>query len=462
MWNRQATELAQAVRTGQHSATEVIESHLERIAATNPTVNAVTQLLADSARAAAVELDVRREAGKPLGPLAGVPFTVKENIDIGGVPTTHGVRALENAVAETDSPSVARLRAAGAIPIGHTNMPDLTIGGYTNSQLFGETVNPWGTIRNPSGTSGGDGAAVAAGMAAIGLGNDSGGSVRGPALNCGVTALNPTYGRFPAEHRVRGQEPMSASQLFPKDGPLTRSIPDLRAVFEVMAGVDPRDPRAVPAPVDGPPLPAPLKVGVVADPGGLGVHPKVRAAVHRAADLLEDAGYRVEETDVPRLADGIGGYLKMITSEFALNWPRIRGLLTEESAQHMELTIAGQPPLELAEYLRLTGERYSILRDWHQFLAEYPLILGGVSTEPPGDPETFEIDAEQNMRMAVAVRLCTLTTFVGVPAVAVPTGVVDGIPMGVQIIGRPFREDLCLSAAGAIEAAVGTLTPVFG
>jgi amidase len=253
---------------------------------------------------------------------------------------------------------------------------------------------------------------------------------------------------------------MLASQLFPKDGPLTRSVADLRAAFEVLAGTDPRDPRAVPAPLDGPPLPGPLRVGVVADPGGLGVHPKVRAAVEKAAGLLADAGYAVEETDVPRLADCIGGYTKMITSEFALNWPRIRRLLTEKSAQHMELSIAGQPPLELADYLRLTGERYAVLRDWHQFLAEYPLVLGPVTTEPPGDPETLELDAEQNMRVALGVRLCTVTTYVGVPAVAVPTGVVDGIPMGVQLIGRPFREDLCLSAAAAIEAAVGILTPV--
>lgn len=460
MWKSHANELAAAVRTGEHSASDVVEAHLERIAELNPRVNAVTALLADSARAAAADIDRRRAAGERLGPLAGVPFTVKENIDIAGVPTTHGVPRFRDNVADADSPPVARLRAADAIPIGHSNMPDLTIGGHTNSQLFGRTVNPWGTIRDPSGTSGGDGAAVAGGMAALGLGNDSGGSVRGPALNCGITALNPSYGRFPMDHRVGGHEPMPAAQLFPKDAPLARSVHDLRTAFEALAGTDPCDPRAVPAPLDGEPLPGPLRVAVVADPGGLGVHPQVREAVGQAAGILADAGYAVAETDVPRLTDGLVGYGKMITSEFGLTWPRIRPLLTEDSARHMELNMRRQPPLELADYLQVTADRYALVRDWLRFLADHPLVLGPVTTEPPSDPEDTVLDDEQNARIALAGRLCTVTSFVGLPAVAVPTGTNDGIPMGVQIIGRPFREDLCLSAAAAIEAVVGTLTPV--
>lgn len=455
----QAVQQAAAVRAGEISAADLVEAHLERIAEVNPWVNAVTQQLGDSARQAAAELDRRRRAGEALGPLAGVPFTVKENIDIAGVPTTHGVPRFRDNIAASDSPSVARLRAAGAIPIGHANMPDLTIGGYTNSQLFGETVNPWRTIRTPSGTSGGDGAAVAAGMAAIGLGNDSGGSLRGPALACGITALNPTYGRFPDEHRVGGNEPPLSGQLFPKDGPLTRSVADLRAAFEALAGTDPRDPRAVPVPLTGPELPGPLRVAVVADPGGFGVHPHVREQVDKAAGFLSDAGYAVEIADVPRIIDGMTTYLKLITSEFAVAWPRIRKLLTAESARHMELNMQQQQQLGLEEYLQATADRHAIIRDWLHFLADYPIILGPVATEPSGDP-TAELDAEHNARIALAVRLCSVTTFVGLPAVAVPTGTRAGIPQGVQIIGRPFREDLCLSAAAAIEARVGVLTPV--
>ena len=460
MWNLTATEMAAAVRSGEHTAAEVVEAHLERIAAVNPTINAITAVLADSARASAADIDRRRASGEPVGSLVGVPFTVKENIDIAGAATTHGVPRFRDAVADTDSPTVARLRAADAIPIGHANMPDLTIGGYTDSQLFGATINPWGTIRDPSGSSGGDGAAVASGMAAIGLGNDAGGSVRGPALHGGITALNPTYGRFPCEHRVGGREPTLASQLIPKDGPLARSVADLRAAFETLAGTDPRDPRAVPVPLDGPPLPAP-RVAVVADPGGFGVHPRVRAAIDTAAGILADAGYAVETAaDVPRIADGLATYGTLITSDFGPAWPNIRPLLTEDSARHMELSMQHQPPADLDTYLRATADRHAITRAWHQFLADHPLVLGPVITEPPVDRGRAELDQEQNVRLAIARRLCTVSSLVGVPAVAVPTGLDDGVPMGVQLIGRPFREDLCLAAAATVEAAVGVLTPV--
>jgi amidase len=455
-------EIAEAVRRGEVSAREVVDSHLARIADFNPSINAVTQVLSDSARQAAESIDHRRASGETLGPLAGVPFTVKENIDIAGVATTHGVPKFRDNIALSDSPSVARLRRVGAIPIGHSNMPDMTIGGYTTSQLYGETLNPWGTVRNPSGTSGGDGAAVAGGLAALGLGNDSGGSVRGPAMAGGITALNPTYGRIPCEHRVGGQDPTLASQLLPKDGPLARTIGDLRVAFEALAGGDPRDPRAVPVPAYLPQEKGPTRVAVVADPAGMGVHPKVRHSIEYAADALSSAGYAVEEVpDVPPMAEAITAYLTMVSSEFSLTWPRLRTLLTDKSAQHMELTMNSQPTPTLDQYLQATATRYSVVRDWLDFLETYPLLLGPVTTDPISDPpHGLELDAEQNAAMAVSVRLCSVTSFVGLPAVAVPTPVQEGVPAGVQIIGRPFREDMCLSAAEAIEETVGVLTPV--
>ncbi|RZQ65326.1 amidase [Amycolatopsis suaedae] len=452
IWSLGAAEIAAAVRSGELSAREALDAHLARVDDVNPAVNAVTVRF-DEAREQADRVDERIRAGEPVGPLAGVPFTVKENIDVAGHPTTHGVPHFADAVAGADAPPVRRLRAAGAIALGHTNMPDLTIGGnITVSQLFGETRNPWGAIRTPGGTSGGDGAAVASGMAAIGLGNDSGGSVRLPAMYCGVAALKPSYGRFAMDHRIGGSDPTLASQLFPVDGPIARTVEDLELAFGVLAGADAADPRTVPVPHRGPELPK--RVAVCADPAGLGVHPQVRAEIGRAADALADAGYQVEEAEPPALADALTSYGTLITAEFGQRWPDIRGLLTEESARNMEVSMTQQPPTDLAGYLAATATRFGAMRDWAAFGERYPLVLGPVTTERP-----FDAEPEDALRVMFGMRLCTATTCLGVPAVAVPTAVVDGQPLGVQVIGPWYREDACLAAARILEDRFGTFTP---
>lgn len=313
LWKLSALELAAAVGRGEVSAAEVVDGHLERIAVVNPSVNAVTNLLSDSAREAAKETDRRRAGAEPLGRLAGAPFTVKENIDVAGSATTHGVLAFREAVAAVDAPAVQRLRQASAIPIGRANMPDLTLGGmHTASQLYGDTVNSWDPARTPGGSSGGDGVAVATGMAALGVGNDSGGSIRIPAAFCGVAGLTPGYGwlrTVPLRPPYRGARPV----------PLVPAVPRRRAAgaFGRRPARRLRDPRrhrpARPARGSGPALRTaaarPVRVGVVADPGGLGVHPDVRAAVKAAAGALEDAGYAIEEVDdVSRLADALDAY----------------------------------------------------------------------------------------------------------------------------------------------------------
>ncbi|WP_433557122.1 amidase [Pseudonocardia xinjiangensis] len=458
LWTWSATRIARSVLSGEVSAREVVDAHLARIDEVNTAVNAVTNLLADDARTAAGRIDRARRAGEPLGPLAGVPFTVKENIDIAGHPTTHGIPHFRHLVAARDAPPVGRLRAAGAVVVGHTNMPDLTIGGNnTVSQLFGETRNPWGAIRTPGGSSGGDAAATASGMAAIGLGNDAGGSVRLPAMFCGVAALKPTYGRIPMEHRIGDTDPTLASQLFPTDGPIARTVADLQAAFQVLAGTDPRDPRAVAVPLVGPPCAEPIRVAVSVDPGGLGVHPQIRTEIERAAAALADAGYVVEEAEPPRIDDATQAYSTLITTEFGLSWPRIRPLLTAASAAHMELSMRRRPPADLAAYLQATATRHGVMRDWAGFAQRYPLVLGPVYTERPFDAALDDDEAGESI---IAMRLCTATTFLGVPAVAVPTGVVDGQPLGVQVIGPWHREDMCLQAAAVLESRFGSFTPV--
>ncbi|MFI5983703.1 amidase [Streptomyces sp. NPDC051555] len=463
LWTMSAAAQAEAVRGAEISAVELVDSHLDRISEVNPQVNAVTQLLAERARAAAARLDRRRAAGEVLGPLAGVPFTVKESTPIEGVPTTFGAERFRDLVAPADALPVARLRAAGAVPIGHSNIPTLILAGmHTRSELFGDTVNPWDRSRTPGGSSGGDAVAVATGMAALGLGNDSGGSVRIPAQFCGVAGLKPSTGRFPADHRVLGpDDPGPASQLLVTDGPLARTVGDLRLAYEVLAGTDPRDPRAMPVPAYGPPLPGRVKVAVVADPGGHGVHPTVRAAVTIAADALRDAGYDVREVaDVPRLDEALEAYGRIAVTEFAPSWPVVRTLLGQGGDRYIAMMMERTPPASAAELVQLMGTWLSIRRSWAEFLDAYPLLLGPVFTEPPVEPGLESRDRAGRDRVGSAMRLCTVTSFVGVPAVAVPTGLVDGLPCGVQVVGRAFREDLCLDAARAIEDRLGVLTPV--
>lgn len=272
---------------------------------------------------------------------------------------------------------------------------------------------------------------------------------------CGVAALKPSYGGIAQDHRIGGTDPTPASQLFPIDGPIARTVEDLELAFEVLAGVDPADPRAVPR-MTGPPLPR--RVAVCTDPAGLGVDPQIRAELERAAEALVDAGYAVEEAEPPQLAEALTAYGTLITAELGLRWPSIRRLLTEESAQHMELAMAQRPPADLDGYLAATAARFGAMRAWDAFAERYPLVLGPVYTERPFDVDPF--DADQGLRAMLGMRLCTATTCVGVPAVAVPTGVVDGQPLGVHLIGPRYREDVCLAATREIEARLPVPSPV--
>ncbi|OKI93442.1 amidase [Kitasatospora sp. CB01950] len=464
MWKLSAGALAAAVRAGEVSAAESVEAHLDRIAAVNPRVNAVTQLFADRARADARRIDARRAAGEALGPLAGVPFTVKECIRVEGFATTFGTPRFAGMTAPADAIPVARLRAAGAIPIGHSNMPTLILSGmHTRSELYGDTLNPWDAGLTPGGTSGGDGVAVATGMAALGLGDDSGGSVRIPAVFCGVAALNPTAGRFAADQRMLGpDDPGPASQVLVADGPLARTVADLRLAYECLAGPDPRDPRAVPAPLYGRPLDGPPKVAVVADPGGRGVHPTVRAAVERAAGALAEAGYDVREVaDVPRFDEAYDAFHRLTVAEFTPSWPVVRKILGAGGERFIDFAMRATPQVDAAGLVKLMGTWMNIRRAWAEFLEEYPLLLGPVFTEPPVEPGLESRDRAGRDRVTSAMRLCSVTSFVGLPAVAVPTGpAADGLPTGVQIVGRPFREDLCLAAAQHLEDRFGLLSPV--
>ena len=246
LWQHSALELATLIARRDVSCVEVIEAHLMRIEAVNPRVNAVVRLLADEARAAAVAADRQVAAGAALGPLHGVPISVKENIDMAGLPTPWGVPALAGAVVPEDAPTVQRMRAAGAIPIARTNLPDLALRVHTDSSLHGTTLNPWNPGRTAGGSSGGDAVALATGMAAIGPGNDIGGSLRNPANACGIASIRPSAGRVPDAGFVPAEDRLFAVQLMNVQGPMARRVADVRAALQALIGAHPRDPWSMP------------------------------------------------------------------------------------------------------------------------------------------------------------------------------------------------------------------------
>ncbi len=242
LWKLSATELAGMIACRKVSSLEVVDAHLARIDAVNPAVNAVVRVLAKEAREAAHAADRVSASGGPLDPLHGVPFTVKENIDMAELPTTWGVHGLAQAVVPHDSPVVERMRAAGGIPIGRTNLPDMALRVHTDSSLHGLTRNPWNSSRTAGGSSGGEGAAIATGMSPLGLGNDIGGSLRNPANACGIASIRPSAGRVPDAGYVPSEDHLLAVQLMNVQGPMARRVADLRLGLQVLMGAHPRDP----------------------------------------------------------------------------------------------------------------------------------------------------------------------------------------------------------------------------
>ena len=293
LWKRSAQELAALIASKQVSSTEVVDAHLSRIEAVNPKVNAVVRVMADEARSAAVKADRKVASGEPLGALHGVPCT---NIDMAGLPTTWGVPALSGAVVPLDAPVVERMRAAGAIPIGRTNLPDMGLRVHTDSSLYGLTRNPWNLNRTAGGSSGGEAVALATGMSPIGLGNDLGGSLRNPANACGIVSIRPSAGRVPDAGFVPMQDWLLAVQLMNVQGPMARRVADVRLALQVLIGAHPRDPWSITAPLAGFPLPKPIRVALVPEPPGGPTDPPVRDMVRRAAD----AGYEIVEICPPR------------------------------------------------------------------------------------------------------------------------------------------------------------------
>ena len=463
IWQLSATELAQRIARRQLSSIEVVDAHLARINTVNPTLNAVVRVLADEARASATLADKRLAAGEMSGPLHGVPFTVKENIDMSGLPTTWGVPALAQAVVPTDAPVVQRMLAAGAIPIGRTNLPDMALRIHTVSSLHGLTRNPWNPHRTAGGSSGGEASALASGMSPIGLGNDIGGSLRNPANACGIASIRPSAGRVPDACYGPMEDRLFAVQVMNVQGPMARRVADVRLGLKVLMGAHPRDPWSIDAPFDGPPLTHPIRVAVLPEPPGGSTDPKVAAVVRRAAQALADAGYVVEEACPPRYEDAVSCWARLIMGDFGSVLGMLSQTMGADATAFLNNFNQAVPPLaDVAAWSHLMIERDGIARAWSTFMADRPLLLSPTWTQLPFEhgfdsaTPAGTAAAKELMRPAVPANL------LGLPSACVPAGRDEGtgLPIGVLITGRRLREDLCLEAAEAIEACLGLATPI--
>jgi amidase len=461
LWRWDAVELAASIRSRKISSREAVQSVLGRLDAVNPTINAVTVVLADQALAAADAADALVRRSEALGPLHGVPVTIKENIDQEGQATTNGVVAFKDVIAKTDSPPVANWKRAGAVIIGRTNTPAFSVRWHTDNALRGRTFNPWVRERTPGGSSGGAAAALASGIAPLAHGNDLGGSVRYPAYCCGVAGIRPTLGRVPAYNPTAAEERPPGLQVMSVQGPLARRVRDVRLGLQVMATRDPRDPWWVPAPLEGPAPPRPIRVALSVDPSKQGVHPDVAAAVRAAGTALSEAGYAVEEVDPPDVSGVAECWGALIASETRhVTLPHILKHGDAGVIRSVQLLLELSVDPDVDGYMKLLAQRSAHLRKWMLFFERYPLVVGPVSTEPPF---TVGFDVESAQRTAEvmrAQRLLVAVNLLGLPAASVPTGLWGGLPLGVQVIGARYREDLCLDAAEAIEAHRGLPTPI--
>jgi amidase len=453
-----AAELARAIRAKEVSAEEVVETHLHRIGEVNPKLGAIVRLTADSARAQARNADAALAKGQYKGPLHGVPITIKDNVETAGVICTGGTQGRASFIPKNDATIVKRMRAAGAIILGKTNLPELGLAFETDNLLFGRTNNPYDLSRTPGGSSGGEGAIIAAGGSPLGLGNDMGGSIRLPAHFCGIAGIKPTIGRV----SLTGHFPWSIGMLDAlwAPGPMARFVEDLILTLPIVAGVDWQDPMLAPMPIGDPKSIdiKDLRVAFYTDNGIMSPTAETVDAVEKAAKVLTKAGANISH-DCP---EGIEQSYEIFSSLLAADG----GAGMEKLLQAVgttEMHIWTRKLLELHRNFGMTpAEIGSLLRRWTtfkslmlSFLQRYDVIICPVCAYA-AQPHGASMSAEKIPGFSYTMTY----NLTGWPSVVVRSGTsLEGLPIGVQIVGRPWREDVVLAVALHIETSLSGWQP---
>src|SRR5450432_4022493 len=459
LWRLSATDIAALIRSKKVSAREAASAALARLDAVNPKINAVVDHRPEDVLAQAEAIDAAIARKEDVGPLAGVPVTVKVNIDQQGFATTNGLKLQRDVIAKTNSPVIDNLRKAGAVILGRTNCPAFSYRWFTTNLMHGDTKNPRDPGITPGGSSGGAGAAVAAGIGHIAHGTDIAGSIRYPAYACGVHGLRPTAGRIAAFNATLPERTIGP-QMTAVSGPLARSIGDLRIALAAMSAHDARDPWWVPAPLEGPPMPK--RAALCLRPDGLETVAEVEAAVADAGRRLERAGWVVEEIeDTPPLreaadlqtrlwlGDGFEAQLEAAEREGD------PGALACLRGNRAKVFPFDGPALSKALTRRLT-----LTREWLAFYEQYSVLLMPVSAELPF-PDGLDLRDDASFARVWRAQLPQIAIpFMGLPALTVSTGLVGRVPVGVQLVSTRYREDLCLLAGEAIEAGGTPSAPI--
>ena len=473
-----AREMAEKVRRRKLSPVELVRAHLERIEKVNPRINAFVQVDGERALAEARAAEERITAGDAVGPLHGVPLSIKSSIDVAGMKCEAGTKVRKGHVARKDAPLVRRLRDAGAIVLGVTNTPELLMAWETDNRLYGRTNNPWDLSRTAGGSSGGEAAAIASGCSAGGVGSDGGGSIRVPAHFCGICGLKPTPGRIPAT----GHYPPSLGPfaLLGVVGPMARTIGDLKLLFEVMQGPDVGDPSAAPIPVRWPGFLATdgearcsinhpraslgdnrrPRLAVFEDDGRTAVTAETRGGVQAAAALLREAGFEVESFRPHGLEKARELWWKFFGVVGAmLLGPLTRGHEAELSPtlRQFQSWVAAESPLTTQSLLDCWMERDQIRMQIFEQMDRFPILLCPVAAIPAfrHGERTWQIDGK-TVAYLDAWSYCEWFNLLGMPGVVVPMShSAEGLPIGVQVVTRPWEEELALSVAQVLEESQG-------
>ncbi len=457
LWRLGAVELAAHIRARHVSAREAAQSVLSRIAEVNPRINALPEVMADEALAAADTADRALAAGFAPGALHGVPVTIKVNVDTAGHATTDGIVAAKDNIAKVDSPLVGHMRGAGAVIVGRSNTPAFSLRWFTDNDLHGRTLNPFDASVTPGGSSGGAAAAVAMGMGPIAHGNDYGGSIRHPAWACGVVGLRTTPGRVPA-YKASAPNRVISNQMMSVQGPLTRSVRDARLALRVMSQGSPFDPQWTPAPLEHPAPNRPLRVAVFARHAAYDADPSVVAAIEQAAQWLAAAGCEVQAVEPPHFEEGAHLWRQLVMDDMRRGGlPAVESMGDAGVRSALRGYLSGLAPLDANALMEAQARRFNICRDWAVMLEPdaggHDALLMPVSWQ-----RQFPIDADvgepERVHRLLAARSPLLgTAMMGLPGLAVPTGLAAGLPTGVQIVAARLREDRCLAVGERVEAA---------